>query len=381
MLRAKGFPREWVDRNSIDLLAQASSEYAAWLTDHEPEPNPVGWLITCAYRRAVSLLEYQRRRPPTTSIDDALHLADEGCSTPEQEALEHDRQRRLRAAMGCLRPQDRRLLSLVYFEECSVRDAGRRLGWAKSTADRRHRAALEQLRSIVGDRRYLSPSGLGLAAWVVASGGRRFGVGSILSTAGSVPQSIAEGVTEIGRRGAGALRRLLPFAESGGAAASSGAGRTLGVCGAGLAAALCGLAVVGGELPLPGSEVTQPPRKVQSSPAPPEASPSQREAVAKAPADAPTGARDSRDRARESREGPTHPSRSHVVHTRSSGQSEGASSISTPDQVTEEFGIEEETAQAQPEAPSSTETAVSEPHYVKPAPKATGAQVNEEFGL
>jgi RNA polymerase sigma factor (sigma-70 family) len=389
MLYGRNFPHEWIERNAIDMLAQASSEYAAWLKNHEPEPNPVGWLVTCAYRRALNLLEYQRRRPPTTSIDAALHLADEGCSTPEQEVLDHDRQQRLRAAMECLRRQDRKLLSLVYFEERSVREAGRRLGWGKSTADRRHRAALDQLRSIVGDRGLLSPSGLGVAAWVAASAERRLGVGSILGAASAVPQGIAEVVTEAARRVAAAARRLLPFVESGSVAASGGVGRTVGACGAGLAAALCGLAVIGVEPPsLPGAESKQAPRQVQVQPSliAPNASGGSTNAVAKAPSDVPESASGSRARPQESR-GATSPlSRARVVRARPpAGHPEGTQSTSTPDQVNEEFGIEgsveEERAQAQPEAPDSTEPSVSQPHSVKPVPKATGAQVNEEFGL
>ncbi|HXR61291.1 MAG TPA: hypothetical protein VN732_08200 [Solirubrobacterales bacterium] len=88
LLRAKGFPAPWIDRHSLDLVAQAASEYAAWMKAHEPEGNPVGWLITCAYRRALNLLTSQRRRPPAASVEDAaLALADESLPTPEEAVL------------------------------------------------------------------------------------------------------------------------------------------------------------------------------------------------------------------------------------------------------------------------------------------------------
>ncbi len=129
MFRSKGFPVAWVNRNAIDLLAQANVEYMEWLERHEPEQSPVGWLVTCAYRRGLNLLTSQGRGPGSTSIDAVFGLADESTPTPEQQALDDDRQRRLRKALGCLPQRERKLLSLVYFEDCSVREAGRRLGW------------------------------------------------------------------------------------------------------------------------------------------------------------------------------------------------------------------------------------------------------------
>jgi hypothetical protein len=107
LLRAKGFPAPWIERHALDLIAQASSEYAAWAKTHEPEENPVGWLITCAYRRALNLLSSQRRRPPAASVEDAaLVLADEAMPTPEEAVLDDERQRRLRQAIDCLAPTD-----------------------------------------------------------------------------------------------------------------------------------------------------------------------------------------------------------------------------------------------------------------------------------
>lgn len=82
MFRKKGFPADWVNRNAVDLLAQASLEYSEWLESHEPEENPVGWLITCAYRRGLNLLTSQGRRPDSMSIDDAFDLSDESTPTP-----------------------------------------------------------------------------------------------------------------------------------------------------------------------------------------------------------------------------------------------------------------------------------------------------------
>lgn len=391
MLRAKRFPAPWIEANALDLLAQASSEYAAWLTRHDPEPNPVGWLITCAYRRAINLLEAQRRRPATTSLDAVYDLADEGSGTPEHEALENDRQRRLREALGLLSRQDRRLLSLVYFEDRSVREAGRRMGWRKSAADRHHRAALERLRAIVGeDRSLMSPAAVGLAAWAAAVGEHRSGLGAMLRSAKAPLEAGLGGIAEGGRRLGDAARRMLPFLEPGGAAASGGAGRVVGACGAGLAAAVCGLALAGVEPTLPGNGSSSPPPRAASQTRP--------EAAVRAEApqtpvtDPPPGAASGSTRG--GAEGPHHSrpkSREEAQRPAVAPKVErSAAPVAAPppaDPVVEEFGIEGggEPVTTEPAAPTpappSTPAAVAPSRTARPAPQASGAQVEEEFGL
>ncbi len=391
MLRAKRFPAPWIEANALDLLAQASTEYAAWLTTHDPEPNPVGWLITCAYRRAINLLESQRRRPSTTSLDAVYDLADEGARTPEHEALEHDRQRRLREALRLLPRQDRRLLSLVYFEDRSVREAGRRMGWRKSAADRHHKAALERLRAIVGDDRSLmSPAALGLAVWIAAIGERRSAAGAVVRVVKAPLDAAVGGVAEAGRRLGEAARRLLPFLEPGGAAASGGAGRMVGVCGAGLAAAACGLALAGLEPTLPGHGGTSPPPRPRaySRPAASARANVPQAPVAAAPsvASGSTGnkAGEGHHAQREPGGSPEHPATAPKVERT-------AAPVATPpaaDPVVEEFGIEGggEPAPTEPAAPAPapappTHAAVAPSRTAAPAREATGAQVEEEFGL
>ncbi|MET0558900.1 MAG: sigma-70 family RNA polymerase sigma factor [Solirubrobacterales bacterium] len=389
MLRAKGFPAVWIDANVIDLMAQAASEYARWLTDHEPEPNPAGWLIVCAYRRAVNLLEAQRRRPPTTSLDAVYDLADEGVRTPEQQAIEHDRQERIREAMGQLPRQDRRLLAMVYFEDRSVREAGRTIGWRKSAADRHHRAALDRLRAILGEDPSLLSPAVGLAAWVslFGEGGR----GALGARALLAPIEGAAGtVAEAGRRLGELVRRLMPFAEAGQAAGAGGAGRIIGACGAGVAAAVCGLALAGVGPTLPGHTASEPSPK----PAPRtgtrggEVRPAPVEEVARDVGDSVVSKKPAHPRhraRRRSREIASRPTLASTAPARS-GSEQSAPTPSPASAVTEEFGIETGGGSEPSEAPSTppsspTRSGGSLPEKSQPAPEATGAQVSEEFGF
>ncbi len=241
LILAKNFSAAWITKNARDLLAQANIEYAAWLKDNPPARNPVGWLLNCVYWRAQNLLDAESRRPPTASLDAVFHLPDESTPDPERQALDHDRQSRLQEALSHLPEKEQELLALVYYENHSIREAGRKLGWRKSAADRHHRAAMEKMLALVGDRTLLSPAILGPAAWAVLNAeGRR----SLLALRDPLREAVALGTeaASIAAHRLGELaRRLSPFADAGNAAAAGGGGRVLGYCGATAGVLVCGL--------------------------------------------------------------------------------------------------------------------------------------------
>jgi RNA polymerase sigma factor (sigma-70 family) len=249
MLR-KRFSAVWIAENAKDLLGQANMEYAEWLEDNPPARNPVGWLLTCAYRRAQNLLDSQTRRPPPASLEAVFHLADESTPTPEQQALEHDRQARLRKALGFLPEKECKLLALVYFEDRSIREAGRMVGWQKSVAHRHHDRALEKMRALVGkDRSLLSPATLGLAAWIIAKGEVPRPVPAALDAALTPARKATAIGAEVATTGTHRLadlwRRISPFTDPSNAVASGGGGRALGACGVAVASVVCGVAASG----------------------------------------------------------------------------------------------------------------------------------------
>jgi len=235
LLHAKRFPRQWVEEYSPELMSQARTEFAARLAI-EPIDNSVGLLVVIAYRRALNLVRAERSRPRISSIETAFHLADEDTPTPEEEALDHDRQLRLVEAMSHLPERERKLLALVYFEEMPLGEAGRKLGWAKASATRHHQAALDRLRVLVGDRSLLSPE-IAVPAYVAAR--HDSAPRAILTWLGGATESLRETVMLGGGR-------VGPLAETGNAAALSGAGRTAaGVCAVAATCVVAATAVVG----------------------------------------------------------------------------------------------------------------------------------------
>jgi len=242
---ARKFSHRWIAAHVHDLVGQANLEYAEWLEDNEPADNPIGWLINCVWWRALNRYESESRKPPTASLDAVVQLQDKAAPNPERELLDHERQERLRKAISHLDEKEQRLLALVYFEDYSIREAGRKLGWGKSSVDRHHKTAMDKMRALVGERSLLSPATLGPAVWIVVNAPARSAFARLTDAAlAPVHNAAAFGsdAVESGAHRLGELgRRLWPFADAGNAAAAGGGGRVLGYCGAAAGAVACGL--------------------------------------------------------------------------------------------------------------------------------------------
>lgn len=150
LLYKKRFPREWIEREAPDAMAEAEKDFVARFATDKVD-DAVNLLVVIAYRRAIKMLRAQLARP-STSIETVFHLADESTPSPEEEAILGDQRERVMEAMSYLPDRERMLLTFCYYDGMSIREAGRHVGWGKSAADRHHRAALETLRAL------LSPS-------------------------------------------------------------------------------------------------------------------------------------------------------------------------------------------------------------------------------
>jgi RNA polymerase sigma factor (sigma-70 family) len=381
LLHAKRFPREWIERHAAEVMAQARTDFAARLAAGRDD-DTVNLLVVIGYRRALKVLRSQKTGPPTTSIENVFHLADESTPTPEEEAIEHDRQERIVKAMSHLPERERTLLALVYFKGMSIRAAGRKLGWGKSAVDRHHQAALDRLHAML-DRSLLGVE-IAIPAFVASRHP------SLPRSFTAWMQGAGETIRDAALLGSG---RAAPVAESGNAVALSGAGRTAaGVCGAAVVACLAGAAtgVVGPGVGALGVEESQPlkttPIHRQSSPAPFD----QGSTLGKVEADAggsrqgPRGQAPTRPREAAQRSGGTKDQR----------QAKAASApAATGRQTTNEFGVEsgeleEPTTSAEEPAPTEN-TPISPSSEPSPPPPAEssgggsagGGGTGSEFGM
>jgi RNA polymerase sigma factor (sigma-70 family) len=363
------YPPKWIAEHATGLLSQANIEYAEWLEENRPAANPVGWLLNCVRWRARDLYDSEQRKPPTASIESFFHLADETTPDPEQQALENDRKRRLAEAISHLPPKEQKLLALVYYDGLSIREAGRRLGWRKSAADRHHKEAMEKMLALVGgDRRLLTPPWVGAAALAaVTSAAPLRGLTDAALTPFREAFAIATEAAEVGAHSAAELsRRVLPFTEAGNAAAASSAGRAVAQCGAAAGIAACGLLAAptverGIEAVLPSSppptrertraaDVNPRPTPVETPPAPKAAAPPARPI---APADDPDPAPRQQRRPRVAADPPP---------------ASGA-------QTAQEFG-DGAIAEPPPEEAAPEVESAAPP----PPPPASGSQTAQEFG-
>jgi RNA polymerase sigma factor (sigma-70 family) len=371
-------------------MGQANVEYAEWLEHNPPARNPVGWLLICAERRAKNLLDMETRRPSSAPLDEVFDLADPSTPTPEQQALDQDRHDRLRKALGFLPEKECKLLALVYFEDYSIREAGRKLGWQKSAADRHHNRALKKLRALVGDdRSLLSPATLGLVAWLAVYGERgwwRRAIDAVL-TPGREGLALGLEVGEwIGRQLGELGRRLSPITDQASAAASGGSGRLVGACGVAVASVVCGIAASGiapggagvaigparpAGAPAGAEQAVPVPTRTPSLPTPelppPEPTPPSAQSAKQKPTQAITASSTPTPKARQ--------------------KTTPKAPLATPQQTAEEFGIEGGTSPApEPEVTPTPQAPQLSPSRSgssgsSSSGSSSGSQVTREFGL
>jgi len=127
--------------------------------------------------------------------------------------------------MQYLPEREKELLSLVYYCGLDLKEAGHRLGWSSSSAERHHKDALGKLRALVGERSLL---------------GADVAVPALIASDYSLPRptlhhGLEAAADRVCQLTAWALQHMHSIAESGTAVATGGAG--------GPSAGLCGLAV------------------------------------------------------------------------------------------------------------------------------------------
>lgn len=214
LLRCKRFSPHFIETHAEDLFGTATLEYSRKLAEGDEIYDPPGWLITCAWRRTKSHLEAEGRAPRVVSTERSGPVVDEGGQGPEDILLDADRFRKVREAVADLTADQRRILALSYFEGFTVREAGRKLNWHSSKAQRAHEGAKRKLHKLLG----VSSSDdlaieIGLAAYLattattaVAHGSRLPGLHHLLDR---TSQKATEGLASLKQQAASAYTRAV----------------------------------------------------------------------------------------------------------------------------------------------------------------------------
>jgi RNA polymerase sigma factor (sigma-70 family) len=204
LLRRRRMSEWFISRHGEDLFGQACLEYSRQRAEGKEIFDPPAWIVTCGWNRTKSLLEARDYRPEMVSTDLFGEFPAEG-GTPEDDLLVQDRHRKIRDAVDQLPLYQRRLLALSYFEEESVREAARQLGWTASKAQRAHERAQRRMHKLLGVEDPEELEIIGLAAFLSGVGGGAAGRARI----GGAPESLVRHTAHLGERALALVHR--PF--------------------------------------------------------------------------------------------------------------------------------------------------------------------------
>jgi RNA polymerase sigma factor (sigma-70 family) len=247
-LLRKHMSPQWIERHAEDLFAKAALEYSRKLDAGEAIERPAAWIVACAWQRTKSELEAERREPQLVSTEFSGPLASNLDEGPEEATLSSDRARRIQDAVAHLSADQRRLLALAYFEDMSVREAGRQLNWHSSKVQRCHNAARKRLRALLGveslDELEII---VGLAAYLSLSAEPLPWL-HLPPFAEAAALKLSRGAEQAWARLHDLSRRVVSAGGTDPAAAPLGGniGRAAGACAAGIVCAVGGAIVLGG---------------------------------------------------------------------------------------------------------------------------------------
>jgi len=115
---------------------------------HEYDANYrfFSWIYRIAINEAISLLRQHGREEPLAEDAD---FADGPGADPEWQAVEAERSRQIQGALMKLRVQDRMILVLRHFSECSYREIGRALDLDEKTVKSRLFEARQRMKVLL----------------------------------------------------------------------------------------------------------------------------------------------------------------------------------------------------------------------------------------
>lgn len=148
---SRRYGRDLLERLGDDCFAQAAFEFSRKVDQGEEIRNPAAWITHCALNRVRDEIAAAARKPQLVPAESLLsEPAAEASWQPEDIFLSEDRTQRVREAVDQLPPYQRELIARAYFEEESVREASRKMGWSEGKGARAHNAARKKLRKILG---------------------------------------------------------------------------------------------------------------------------------------------------------------------------------------------------------------------------------------
>ncbi len=124
------------------------------LDRYDPKYRFFSWIYRIAINESIDAM---RRNGREEALDDATMESTTDGDDPEQQLDDAQRAEQIHRALQALRPDDRAVLTLRHFAECSYEDMGRILGLEEKTVKSRLFEARRRLGQRLQDLRILRP--------------------------------------------------------------------------------------------------------------------------------------------------------------------------------------------------------------------------------
>lgn len=143
----------WVLRNpddASDVTQTVFLKVAERLDDYDPQHRFFSWIYRIAVNESLNVL---RRNGRDEALDDDAELPGADSANPEWQASEAQQSLRVRRTLLSMSPNDRMVLALRHFSECSYAEIAHILDLDEKTVKSRLFEARHRLRSLLQDFR------------------------------------------------------------------------------------------------------------------------------------------------------------------------------------------------------------------------------------
>jgi len=140
----------WVLRradDASDITQEVFLKVAERRDDYDPKFKFFGWIYRIAINESLNLLRQNRRE----TLDDDIDLPAPESASPEQQLGNAQLSERIRSAMMSMTVNDRVVLSLRHFSECSYEAIAQILDLEEKTVKSRLFESRQRLRSLLAD--------------------------------------------------------------------------------------------------------------------------------------------------------------------------------------------------------------------------------------
>jgi RNA polymerase sigma-70 factor (ECF subfamily) len=136
--------------DALDTTQAVFLRVAERLDDYDPQYRFFSWIYRIALNESLNLRRRNRREEPLEGEDE---MPGSESANPEWQAAEAQHARRIQGALMSLSIEDRTVLTLRHFSECSYREIGFILALEEKTVKSRIYEARQRLRALLEDLR------------------------------------------------------------------------------------------------------------------------------------------------------------------------------------------------------------------------------------